>query len=39
MTAIFLYGRPDAETEADAVGFVHRLLIECRQTAVGHPVP
>jgi len=28
-TAIFLYGRPDAETQADAVGFVRRLLTEC----------
>jgi len=36
-TAIFLYGRSDAETEADAVGFVHRLLTDCGQTAVGHP--
>ena len=28
-TAIFLYGRPDAETQADGGGFVRRLLTEC----------
>ena len=28
--AEFLYGRPDADTQADAVGFVHQLLSECR---------
>jgi predicted nucleotidyltransferase len=38
-TAIFLYGRPNAETEADAVGFVQRLLTECGRTDAGHPAP
>jgi len=28
-TAEFLYGRPDAETQADAVGFVRQLFKEC----------
>ena len=28
--AEFLYGRPDADTQADAVGFVRQLLSECR---------
>jgi hypothetical protein len=28
--ADFLYGRPDAATQADAVGFVRRLLTECK---------
>ncbi|MGE0082697.1 MAG: hypothetical protein AB7U81_15560 [Thiohalomonadaceae bacterium] len=27
--AVFLHGRPDPETQADAVGFVRRLLVEC----------
>jgi hypothetical protein len=38
-TAIFLYGRVNAETEADAVGFVQRLLAECGRTDAGHPAP
>lgn len=29
-TAEFLYGRPDAATQADAVGFVRQLLNECK---------
>lgn len=29
-TAEFLHGRPDAATQADAVGFVRRLLSECK---------
>ncbi|MEI8045076.1 MAG: hypothetical protein WCL11_26930 [Verrucomicrobiota bacterium] len=29
--AEFLYGRPDPETQADAVGFVRQLIQECRQ--------
>ncbi|HZM04215.1 MAG TPA: hypothetical protein VFC44_14480 [Candidatus Saccharimonadales bacterium] len=29
--AEFLYGRPDADIQADAVGFVRQLLAECRQ--------
>ena len=29
--ADFLYGRPDPETQADAVGFVRQLLQECRR--------
>ena len=29
-TAEFLYGRPDADTQADAVGFVRQLLNECK---------
>ena len=28
--AEFLYGRPDADTQADAVGFVRQLLEECK---------
>jgi hypothetical protein len=28
--AEFLYGRPDAEAQADAVGFVRQLLVECK---------
>jgi hypothetical protein len=28
--AEFLYGRPDADTQADAVGFVRQLLDECK---------
>jgi hypothetical protein len=28
--AEFLYGRPDAATQADAVGFVRQLLEECK---------
>lgn len=28
--AEFLYGRPDAEVQADAVGFVRQLLVECK---------
>jgi hypothetical protein len=28
--AEFLYGRPDAEVQADAVGFVRQLLDECK---------
>ena len=28
--AEFLFGRPDAATQADAVGFVHQLLVECK---------
>jgi hypothetical protein len=28
--AEFLYGRPDAATQADAVGFVRQLLAECK---------
>jgi hypothetical protein len=28
-TAEFIYGRPDADTQADAVGFMQRLLTEC----------
>ncbi len=31
--ALFLYGRPDPETQADAVGFVRRLLEDCRMPA------
>lgn len=27
--ADFLYGRPDAETQADAFGFVRQLLVQC----------
>ena len=29
--AEFLYGRPDPETQADAVGFVRQILQECHQ--------
>ena len=29
--AEFLYGRTDANTQADAVGFVRQLLDECKQ--------
>lgn len=29
--AEFLYGRPDAEVQADAVGFARQLLVECRR--------
>jgi hypothetical protein len=29
--AEFLYGRPDADIQADAVGFVRQLLVECRR--------
>ena len=28
--AEFLFGRPDAATQADAVGFVQQLLVECK---------
>lgn len=28
--AEFLFARPDAETQADAVGFVRQLLVECK---------
>jgi predicted nucleotidyltransferase len=28
--AEFLFGRPDAATQADAVGFMHQLLTECK---------
>jgi len=28
--AEFLYGRPDAATQADAVGFVLQLLVACK---------
>jgi predicted nucleotidyltransferase len=31
--AEFLYGRPDADIQADAVGFVRRLIFECERTA------
>jgi hypothetical protein len=27
----FLYGRPDPETQADAVGFVRQIIQECNQ--------
>jgi hypothetical protein len=30
--AEFLYGRPDADIQADAVGFVRQFLVECRRT-------
>jgi hypothetical protein len=29
--AEFLYGRPDAAIQADAAGFVHQLLAECKR--------
>jgi len=30
--AEFLYGRPDADIQADAVGFIRQFLVECRRT-------
>jgi hypothetical protein len=29
--AEFVYGRPDADIQADAVGFVRQLIAECKQ--------
>lgn len=37
-TAIFLYRRPDAETQADAVGFLRRLLTECGPAESGDQI-
>jgi len=37
--AEFLYGRPDPDTQADAVGFVRRLLAECELGAGASSFP
>jgi hypothetical protein len=31
--AEFLFGRPEVDTQADALGFVRQLLAECRTEA------